>query len=524
MNDSGRTSLVDARLMSAIDRAAQERYHIPGLILMENAGARIWALLRDTVLPRGESTVLFIAGRGNNGGDALVMARHCAVEGVHRPLVVVSDLPLKEPGAQHLLSCRALGVAVHDWSVDREAVRAACTAADWIVDGITGTGISGPLTGSLAELVGVINACGSPVLSVDAPSGAGDGIQPDWPVVRARCTATVGLPKRVLYLPAVRPHCGQIHVVPIGFPPELVVHPDTTETVLDDAALANLLPAIDHSTYKTRRGVVSVFAGSVGMTGAAVLCSTAAAGAGAGLVRLFCDADIHPIVAGQMVSVMAVPLEPAVRTADTPGLDGERVSSLVVGPGWGRSNERDALLQAAMESGIAGVLDADGIRVLMRLREAGRVTGLGGRWVLTPHPGEFTALSGSDAETVAFDPASALVPLCEALDAVVVLKGHVTWIGDPTGRVTVVDGMVGELGTAGTGDVLAGVIGGLMARGIAPRDAAEAGVLLHAAAGRRLAAARGFFLAEHLLEEVSRGAAGVAGPTGGSTNSTGGTR
>ena len=511
MNGFGRTPLVDSRLMSAVDRAAQEKYHIPGLVLMENAGARIWALLRDVLLPAGECTLLFVAGRGNNGGDALVMARHCAVEGRHRALVVVSELSLKEPGAQHCSSCRALGVPVLDWSTAPDAVSEACAAADWIVDGITGTGISGPLGGSLAELVAAINRSGTPVLSVDAPSGAGDGVQPEWPVVDARCTATVGLPKRVLYLPAVRPHCGRIHVVPIGFPPDLVREPDTNETIIDHRALDDLIPAIDHSTYKNRRGVVSVFAGSVGMAGAAVLCSTAAARAGAGMVRVFCDADIHPLLAGRLVSIMAVPLEDPEVAKPISGLDAERVSAVVVGPGWGGGEERHALLEAAIESGIPGVLDADGIRLLTRLREKGGIPRLGGRWVLTPHPGEFAALSGVDARSVSFDPAPALRSVCSALDAVVLLKGHVTWICDPAGRISVVDGMVGELGTAGSGDVLAGIIGGLLARGMAARGAAEAGVLLHVEAGRRLAESRGFFLAEELLEEISPGARGKRG-------------
>ena len=494
--------------MSEIDRAAQEQYHIPGLVLMENAGARIWTLLRDVLLPPGESTVLFVAGRGNNGGDALVMARHCAVEGNHRPRVVVSGLSLKEPGAQHLSSCRALGIPVLDWSTEPKAVSEAFAEANWIIDGITGTGISGSLGGSLAELVSAINRSGTPVLSIDAPSGAGDGVQPEWPMVHARCTATVGLPKRVLYLPAVRPHCGRIHVVPIGFPRDLVCKPDTTETVIDEGALDHLIPEIDHSTYKNRRGVVSVFAGSVGMTGAAILCSTAAARAGAGMVRLFCDVEIYPLLAGRLVSIMAVPLEEPAGAKPIPGLDRERVSAVVVGPGWGAREERQTLLWAAIESGIRGVLDADGIRLLTRLRAKGEVTRLGGRWVLTPHPGEFAELSGVDVQTLSFDPAPALRSVCSELDAVVLLKGHVTWICDPAGRISVVDGMVGELGTAGSGDVLAGIIGGLLARGIAVREAAEAGVLLHAAAGRRRAVAGGFFLAEELLEEISLGARG----------------
>ena len=497
----GVTPLVSAARMNQIDQQTQTDFHIPAIVLMENAGARAWALLRDRYLdPASRGRILFAVGKGNNGGDALVMARHAAVQRVHQPTVLLTTSDLREPGAGHLRACAALGIEVIDWRSMRERAIEAIDAADWIIDGIAGTGIRGALRGDAAELVEQINSSARPVAAIDCPSGIGDEYQPYFPALRARVTITIGLPKRCLYFPQARILAGAIEVLPIGFPPVLLDDSAAEWRLLDDGALAALLPPVERAAYKNQRGVVAVFAGAHGTSGAAVLCSSAAARCGAGMVRLYADRSIYPLVASQLVSVMTVGCDE--REAVIP----EGASALAIGPGWGRAEGRKQQLLALLRSGLPGVIDADGIAVLAELQAAGALSGAGGlegRWVLTPHPGEFAALCGIERKQLPQNPAALLQQWAGELNVVIVLKGHVNYIARPDGGISVVDGMNPALATGGSGDVLAGMVAALLGRRMESAAAAEAAVLLHQRAGARLRRERGFFLAEELPKVVS---------------------
>ncbi len=181
-----------------------------------------------------------------------------------------------------------------------------------------------------------------------------------------------------------------------------------------------------------------------------------------------------------------------------------------MGSGWGVTPERERQLRRLAAAEIPGVLDADGITVLGRMLDAGGPDAEGeemphfrGRWVLTPHPGEFQRISGADRNELLERPLPHLLEACRRLDAVIVLKGHVTWIGTPDGTVAAVDGMTPALATGGTGDILAGIIAGFLAGGMPPFDAARAGVLLQLRIGKRAFAERGWFSSEDLLPYVS---------------------
>ncbi|TVQ39915.1 MAG: NAD(P)H-hydrate dehydratase [Spirochaetaceae bacterium] len=506
----GSIPLVTASRMNEIDQLAQSQFHIPGIVLMETAGARAWALLRDRYLVpadgpacgrRSALRVLFVAGKGNNGGDALVMARHCAVEGRYLPTMLITGDQLNEPGAGHLRACRALGVTVLEWRSQPDAAAEAIAAADWVVDGLAGTGIQGQLRGDAAAVVEAINRARQPVVAIDCPSGIGDEYEAGFPAVRAHATITIGLPKRCLYYRAARVLAGEIELLPIGFPPALLQAAGEHGSAGDQWLLSNagalpgLLPPFSPSAYKNQRGVVAVFAGAHGTVGAAVLCSRAAAYCGAGMVRLYADESVYPLVAPQLVSVMTVARSEHEVTVPT------GATALVVGPGWGRGAARERQLAALLKMGLPGVIDADGVAVLNAVVAAGG--GLGGRWVVTPHPGEFADLCGIERGRLPQNPASLLRRWARRLNAVIVLKGHVNYIARPEGALTVVDGMNPALGTAGSGDVLAGMVAALLGGGMAAAAAAEAAVLLHQCAGRRLYVDRGFFLAEDLPHEVA---------------------
>lgn len=487
--------------MAAVDRRAADEYGFPSLVLMENAGGGAHRLLRSRYWRRTppDLPVVYIAGKGNNGGDALVMARHAWLDGMRGVSVVLASHELRSETELELGMVRSLGIPVFRWSVDRAAADAALRAAAWIVDGLSGTGLSGALRPPYDEIVEAINASGAKVAAVDLPSGLGDRYRPGWPAVQASLTLTMGLPKLCMYLPAARTLCGRIEVIDPGFPPALLEGHEYMRDLLESRELHSLLAPIPPDTFKNRRGTLAVFAGAPGTTGAAELCSTAALRSRAGLVTLFTDDASHPTLASRLTSVMVRRCDPA-----EPEFEFSRYAALLVGPGWGLGPERLGWLSRCLESGLPGVLDADGLTLFGRLI-ADRPMTLGGRWVLTPHPGEFLRLlRNPDHEAVTADPVSYLLEASRALEAVIVLKGHVTMAASPDGRLAVLDGMNPALATGGTGDILAGIIAGVLSGGAAPEDAARIGLLVHREIGRRAYAERGWFLSEDLLPYISR--------------------
>jgi ADP-dependent NAD(P)H-hydrate dehydratase / NAD(P)H-hydrate epimerase len=496
--------IVSSEAMTRIDHRSQAEFAIPSMVLMEDAGVKAWAALRREVWrgrrPRGRLVVA--AGKGNNGGDAFVMARQAAVEGFRLLSIVLAGGRAQrdtDPG-RNLASCEALGIEVIDWPVQQDQVMSRLGEASWILDGISGTGLRGALRPPLSDLVRAINQAPGRKAALDVPSGVGDGFRQDYPAVRADVTLTMGLPKLCLYLPRARALCGRILVIPVGFPPSLVQDASIAGELLGSRAWKELAPPIPLDTHKNRRGHLAVFAGSPGTTGAAVLCATAAARARVGLVTLYADREAYPVLAPRLTSVMCRPWDPA---RPDEGWQPARHTALLAGPGWGLGKERAAWLESLLSLSMPGVLDADAL-TLLGGRAASAKVNLGGRWVLTPHPGEFSKLTGAARDAVLDDPVGHALAASARLNAVVVLKGHTTVIANTDGRYWILDGTNPALATGGSGDVLAGLIAGGIAGGLAPLEAARFGVSLHARVGLLAARRRGWFLAEDLVPLISR--------------------
>lgn len=467
--------------------------------------------------------VVAVSGAGNNGGDALVMARAAANLGI--PVsAVLGRAELKGSAEEQHKILRAMGVAVYYW--DGEQARNAISKARWLFDGVAGTGVSGSLRGASKELVGAMNESEGAVLAVDVPSGVGDQYEPGFSATRATLTVTMGLEKRALYLPAARSQAGEIRLAEPGFPRFLLKRPTRSRIVVSED-LRSLLPPVSTDAHKGKRGFLGLFAGNEGTAGAAALAALGALHAGCGLAKVHTAASVSSAVAAADPALMVAPLDPgelgageaeALRDGDVEELGEaltdllERYTALCVGPGWGVSKEKQLLLNALSRSGLPTVIDADGLNNLAaresesaelpeRARgDAGRFTGS----VFTPHPGEAARLLGVAIGEVLREPAAAASRIARHYDATVVLKGSVTVIADPFGEEWFVDGGEPALATAGSGDVLAGVIGGLLAGGAAPVEAAVGGVLLHRDAGRRLAAESGWFVASALPEAIGR--------------------
>jgi ADP-dependent NAD(P)H-hydrate dehydratase / NAD(P)H-hydrate epimerase len=549
--------------------------------LMECAGLRAWLALKDELGPSpAVKSLVFVCGRGNNAGDALVMARFALYDGFGRLAVLLARLEGDGDGlpgsplfARQLFLARRLGITVFladapsglvslhpgetafpkppadrvDGMGSPTRVADLLSQADVIVDGITGSGLHGPLAEPYSSLVSAINAAKSPfrnglaatsarfsqevssaaacrassvgpsrplVVSVDLPSGLGEGWRASFPTVKADLTLAIERPKTCCYYPAARSFWGRLLPVVGVFPPEASAR-IPGPVLLNDEAPSSVLPPFPADSYKNRRGFVAVFAGRVGTTGAAKLSSAAAARAGAGLVRLFTPSDAYSLIVGSLSGIMALPWDPAAGAAGAAGAvagpDGPDLTpytAFLAGPGWGILPENSSWLGLLLASGLPGVIDADALSLLP---DTGKTGVLGAakeaRFVLTPHPGEFSRLSGLPSASVLENPEAPLAEAVRRTGAVVVLKSHVTWIASPDGRLAVYDGLDPAMGTGGSGDVLAGIIAGVLSGGVGAFEAACAGVRIHAEAGRLAGARTGLFLAEELCEAVSAAAA-----------------
>ncbi len=495
--------IVDSERMSSIDSRAQTEYAIPASILMENAGLKAYAICRG-LMPEfsdAEGLILFVAGRGNNGGDALVMARQAFLDGLNVAVLLAGPVR-SETAAVNLEIARKLNIRTVSFPDEPEEARRLLRSAATILDGLFGTGVSGRLRPDAVELVEEINKSGAQVVAIDMPSGLGDGYRRDFPVVRAAITLCLGLPKECLYLPAARTSCGRIIHVPIGFPPALTDDPNIPGELLEFDAIGRLIQPLPPDAHKGTRGKLAIFAGATGTTGAPVLASLSAARARSGLVYLFVDEDAYATVASNLVSVMARPWK---WSEDPESFDFDRYDAFLAGPGWGFEGRRP-WLERLIGSGLNGVLDADALTLLS---DFGKIPDFKGEIILTPHPGEMARLSGSSIEEVLDDPVGSSRDVAGKYRATVVFKSHVTLVCEPEGNFWIYDGVNPALGTGGTGDVLAGIIAGLLCAGTGARDAACLGVLIHGKAAERAFEERGWFLAEDLPPYISKILAGI---------------
>lgn len=477
------TPLLDAERSRAADRWAIEDCGIASLDLMEAASAGLAALVQE-VAPDGD--VVVVCGGGNNGGDGYACARL-----LREAWREVRVLTTSDPSA--LSGDAAVQLERLPGDRPRRFDPAALDGASVIVDALLGTGFAGRPRGLVAEAIDAIAACGVPVVACDVPSGvdAATGEVAEG-AVRAAATATFHAPKPGVFVNPGKDHAGSVRVVDIGIPAGAPgAAPDTG--LIDDEALLATLPRRAAGWTKFTSGHVLVAGGSRGLLGAAILASEAASRAGAGYVTACVPQSQQPIAAAHLVEVMQLAL---------PEADGHHVAegvrvvlaeahrrggALVLGPGLGRSDEAAAFARAAAaQAPIRLLLDADGLNA-----HAGLLDDLASRpapTVLTPHEGELGRLLDIPADEVRARRLHHAREAARRANAIVVLKGDDTLVADSAGTVLVSRGATPALATAGTGDVLSGVLGALLARDIDPLRAAAAAVRLHARAG--VAAAR----------------------------------
>jgi hydroxyethylthiazole kinase-like uncharacterized protein yjeF len=465
-----------------LDRETQARGVAAGA-LMERAGREV---ARTAVAVAGGSygrRVVVVCGKGNNGGDGLVAARHLSRWGVRTTVLMVEDPEeLHEPAATNYRRLSEEGIRVRPLSTSglhRELGR-----ADVAVDAIFGTGFRGVPGGAWSEAIRTLND-GPSVVAVDIPSGVnGETGAVEGDAVRADVTVTFGAAKcGVVLLPGAE-FAGLVQVVDIGFPNDLI-KTDLWVTEGDDVAA--MLPVRAPDTHKRDAGVVVVIGGSRLMTGAVCLAAEAAYRAGAGLVSVAVPEGILPVVQVVLRETTFVPLpESAEGTVAGRSDRLERVladaDAVAVGPGMTTNEETAAFVRSLVHDASAPVvLDADGLNAFAG--RAGELSERGSDAVLTPHAGEFARLAGIGAADVGADRVGHARKLSSEVQATVLLKGSRTVIATPDGRARINPTGGPVLATGGTGDVLTGMVAALIARGLHGADAATAAAYLHGVAG-----------------------------------------
>jgi hydroxyethylthiazole kinase-like uncharacterized protein yjeF len=488
--------LARAEEMRQADRRATERYGVPSLLLMENAGRGAVDALARVLGPIAGRRIAVVCGKGSNGGDGFVVARHLLGRGARVTAWLVGRVGEVQGDARvNLDALRRADQTVSEVS-DTGRLRAALGEADIVVDALLGTGVRGPATGPIAAAIEAINAAGRPVCALDLPSGLpSDGEAATGPVVRARVTVTFGLPKLGLVLPAGMAHAGRLEVADLGVPRAWLGEGILTALV-EAADVRTALPPRPVDAHKGSYGHLLVVAGSVGRTGAAALACLGALRAGTGLVTCATPGSQQPVVAALLSEAMTEPLpETAARTLSMKAVEriGElasRMDAVALGPGIGL----DAETQAAVRTLVRDVerpmvVDADALTALAG--RPGVCRDAPASRFLTPHPGEAARLLGCGIAEVQADRIASARRLAAESGAVVALKGARTVVSRPDGPVTLNPTGNPGMATGGTGDVLTGIAGGLLAQGVAPVLALSAAVYLHGLAGDVAAETRG---------------------------------
>lgn len=492
--------VVNAQEMRNIDRTAINDYGIPGIVLMENAGLAVVKAIREILGEIGGKAVTIFAGKGNNGGDGLVVARH-----LHNSGAEVKVLLLADPGeitgdaAINLNIWTKMGQKIYPVfrSDDFNVVRLFLVKTDLIVDAIYGTGFKGSVREPVGRILEAINASRKPVVAVDIPSGLeADTGKVNGPCVRATTTVTFALPKLGLFFEHGTGYVGELIVADISIPPVLYESQGLKRNLLEKQMVANWLPYRPNASHKGDYGRILLIAGSCGMTGAACLAAEASARSGAGLITLAVPEGLHGIVEAKLTEVMTAPLPQTDR--QTLSLDAlpeinrmlEKADVLALGPGLSTHPETVELVQKLLLSlSIPCVLDADGLNAMAGNTDI--FEKMQAPLVITPHPGEMSRLTGLPVAKIQETRLATVEKYAAAWKTVVVLKGVPTLVCSPDGDVYINPTGNPGMASGGSGDVLTGIIAGLLAQGMDPLTASAAGVYLHGLAGDYAAVQKG---------------------------------
>jgi NAD(P)H-hydrate epimerase len=481
--------------MRRYDEVAIEKYGVPGPVLMENAGRGATRVVIEAARDRS-GPITIVCGKGNNGGDGFVIARHLINMGRLASVLLLGrreELVGDARTNADILASMQGPITELDSGRDVKTLPGQLKGSAVVVDAIFGTGLEREVTGLYSKAIQAINEVQAPVVAVDLPSGLdADTGRPLGVAVRADATATFACLKRGLVIHPGVDFAGEVSVVDIGAPARIVQEVGFDGQVLEEGDIRACFQPRERNVHKGTYGHLLVVAGSPGKSGAAIMAGFAALRAGAGLVTLAVPGELMPAI--EAAKPPEVMLEPLLDTLDSE-VDETALTRLdelladktavVVGPGCGLTESMGKLLEALVTRTSAPlVVDADGITLLSRL-PATILDGRGRPIVLTPHPGEMSRLLWKSAAEIQEERIPLAREYARAKKVHLVLKGARTVIASPTGDVWVNPTGNPGMASGGTGDVLTGMIGGLLAQGLRTEDGVAAGVFLHGLAGDR---------------------------------------
>ncbi|MCT4595825.1 MAG: NAD(P)H-hydrate dehydratase [Anaeromicrobium sp.] len=484
--------VVSGEEMKNIDKMAMDKYKIPGVVLMENAGLKVVEEICKSLEKYEKKVVTIVCGTGNNGGDGFVVARHLKNMGIPINLYLLGNpAHIKGDGKINYDIVSKLNIEIgllttinilkkFSEHVKRSSI---------IVDAIFGTGLSRPIDGYIKQVIDIINTYSDEVISIDIPSGiCADNGRLCGGAIKASKTVVFHLPKYGnIYYPG-KDYCGEVIIKNIGIPKDVESDFNLKGNLITSKYIKNRIKKRNGDTHKGTYGKGYVIAGSVGMTGAAMLTCKGALRSGIGIIRLAISQRLNSILESSLTEVITVPLSET-KTGTFSIADIEKIiktmedSDVVgIGPGCGKSREIEDLIRNILErTNIPIVIDADGLNALARRK--GMLSEIKSPCVMTPHMGEMSRLTDLDIEYIKENKIQVVSEFAKKVNCVVVLKDSKTIIVNPKGEVFINTTGNPGMATAGSGDVLTGIITGLIGQGLSPFEAAVCGVYIHGRAG-----------------------------------------
>ncbi len=486
------------------------RFGLDALRLMENAGARAASLAEEAGLCAGKQ-VAILCGRGNNGGDACVMARHLLQKGNRVTLILCEGQPVTKQASRMFERLQGLELEILNAGFDKSAAFRRISGADLIVDGVYGIGFHGNLQGLTAQLIEEANRTNAVRLSLDLPSGMnGETGETDPGVFRADFTVVFGAYKTGHFTDGGRRCCGRLLLAEIGIPAEAFFKCQVDAFFTDVEMVKQSVPKRDVSAHKGDFGRALLLCGSRRMSGAAFLAASGALKAGAGLVTLAAPGTVVDGLCGRLIEATFLPLPEedgfvSIGAEELLLAEMKNKTALLAGCGLGRGEAASRLIEGMlMGQKNPVVLDADGLFLAAEHKDEWKAHRC--PLILTPHAGEMERLTGEKTPTDRTRRKEVCRQLAEEWNAVVVLKGHETVISGPDGSCYLNQTGNPGLAKGGSGDLLAGLICGLAAQGIEPVKAAAIGVWLHGKAADLAVAESGEagLLASELLPSLGK--------------------
>ncbi len=478
-------TIVTSQEMRGMDQTTIENIGIPGVVLMENAGVGTTRVIQNLLADTPQPLVYVFCGKGNNGGDGFVIARHLWDAGAEVNIFIAgAEKDVKGDALTNYNAIRKLDIPVRFVNSPAELKEIPRHAPDIVVDALLGTGIQGAVHGFMKDVIEFVNRMDCPVVSVDVPSG----LDADSPVlageaVRADVTVTMALPKLCHVFHPAKSYVGELFIADIGIPHHIRNSSDVKMRMVEKQDI--YLPEREADSHKYRNGKVAVIAGSAGFTGAATMSAQAALNIGAGLVRLAVPASLNGILESKLTEVITLPYSAGKKdylTRDNVAELQELIEwcdVLAVGPGLGREETtQKAILDLLTDFNKPAVIDADALFSLAKNTDL--LKSKHTDWIFTPHHGEFHRFLpdvGKDELSASFPKLARQFAKEHGL--VLLLKGAPSLVASPDGDVFVNPTGNPGLASGGTGDVLTGMVAGLAAQGMNPAAAAYIANYLH---------------------------------------------